>query len=206
MARADGQPSKGELTRSRLVEVAAQVFAEHGYSATTYEQLVQATGLSRGAFYFHFPSKEKLAVEVLRRTKDRWLAQVSQRVAGAGDAAAALREFGPALIELHLTDPAGWVASGLARESATGSELRAAAADVTRSWLAAIAELVRAAQAQGGVRADLDAEQVALVLYAAVDGLHTLADLLVDEPHRQAGFAAQVAVLRSVLDGGLFRA
>jgi len=197
--------TKGERTRARLVTVAAQVFAEQGYAATTYEQLVQAAGLSRGAFYFHFPSKEHLAVEVLRATKQRWLDEVGRRVAGAPDAAAALRGVGAALVALHDSDPAGSVASALAAQAPQGSAVREAAAEVTGTWIGMIADLVRQGQADGSVRADLDAGQVAVLLFAAVDGLRDLGDLLDEPDRRRSAFTARVQLLTEVLDGGLLR-
>ncbi len=48
-----------------ILEAMAELFNEVGYDAATITALVERTGLTRGALYFHFPSKEDLARGVL---------------------------------------------------------------------------------------------------------------------------------------------
>ena len=47
-------------TKSRIVEAAWALFYEHGYDATTVEDVVRASGTSKGSFYHHFESKDAL--------------------------------------------------------------------------------------------------------------------------------------------------
>lgn len=49
-----------EATRRRLLEAATRVFARKGYYGTTVDDIVAECGSSKGAFYFHFDSKEAL--------------------------------------------------------------------------------------------------------------------------------------------------
>ncbi|MQA02555.1 MAG: TetR family transcriptional regulator [Streptosporangiales bacterium] len=59
-------------TRERLITAGLNLFAEHGYRATTVGQIEQAAGLQprRGALYRHFPSKEALLVAAVHRYLD----------------------------------------------------------------------------------------------------------------------------------------
>lgn len=52
-------------TRRVFLEAAAEVFDEHGYDAATIASILERAGLTRGALYFHFTSKEELARGVL---------------------------------------------------------------------------------------------------------------------------------------------
>ena len=52
-------------TRARLVEVARDVFARLGYSATTHADLAAAAGIGRTTFYEYFESKEDLLVHLV---------------------------------------------------------------------------------------------------------------------------------------------
>lgn len=52
-------------TRRIFLEAAAEVFDEHGYDAATIAAILDRAGLTRGALYFHFTSKEELARGVL---------------------------------------------------------------------------------------------------------------------------------------------
>lgn len=53
--------------RERLVRAAAELFTEQGYAATSVEDLLQATGVARSNFYYHFDGKLGLAREVMSR-------------------------------------------------------------------------------------------------------------------------------------------
>ncbi|SCE36170.1 ScbR family autoregulator-binding transcription factor [Streptomyces sp. PpalLS-921] len=53
-------------TRRIFLEAAAEVFDEHGYDAATIAAILERAGLTRGALYFHFTSKEELARGVLQ--------------------------------------------------------------------------------------------------------------------------------------------
>ena len=46
-----------QLTRTRLLDAAAQLFARQGYAATTIEEIATAAGATRATFYLHFASK-----------------------------------------------------------------------------------------------------------------------------------------------------
>ena len=48
--------------RTRLLDAAMQVIRAQGYSATTVDDICRAAGLSKGAFFHHFKSKEDLAI------------------------------------------------------------------------------------------------------------------------------------------------
>jgi TetR/AcrR family transcriptional repressor of nem operon len=48
--------------RTRLLNAAMQVVREQGYAATTVDDICQTAGLTKGAFFHHFKSKEDLAV------------------------------------------------------------------------------------------------------------------------------------------------
>jgi AcrR family transcriptional regulator len=63
---------RGERTRQLIVERTASVFGERGFAGASLSQLVASTGLTRGAFYFYFESKEALAVAITQAQADRW--------------------------------------------------------------------------------------------------------------------------------------
>ncbi|MEV0977567.1 ScbR family autoregulator-binding transcription factor [Streptomyces sp. NPDC049915] len=52
-------------TRRTILLAAAAVFAEEGYESATIAQILQRAGVTKGALYFHFPSKRELAEAVL---------------------------------------------------------------------------------------------------------------------------------------------
>jgi AcrR family transcriptional regulator len=60
-----------EVTEQRLVEAALRLIARRGLDATSVEDIAEAAGYSRGAFYSNFKSKNDLFFEVLRRDQER---------------------------------------------------------------------------------------------------------------------------------------
>ena len=52
-------------TRRAILEAAGAVFDEHGYTSTTISMVLERAEVTKGALYFHFPSKESLAQAVL---------------------------------------------------------------------------------------------------------------------------------------------
>ncbi|MET7288042.1 ScbR family autoregulator-binding transcription factor [Streptomyces sp. NPDC005573] len=52
-------------TRRSILVAAADVFADVGYEAATISEILQRAGVTKGALYFHFASKEQLAQAVL---------------------------------------------------------------------------------------------------------------------------------------------
>ena len=56
-------------TRTNLMDAAIEQFAQNGYDATSVAQICQTAGVSKGAFYHHFPSKQTLFLDLL----DNWL-------------------------------------------------------------------------------------------------------------------------------------
>ena len=55
-----------ELTKTALVEAAADVFAKRGFEGASLEEIAEAAGFSRGAIYSNFGSKEDLMLAVRR--------------------------------------------------------------------------------------------------------------------------------------------
>ncbi|WP_173934959.1 TetR/AcrR family transcriptional regulator [Chelativorans sp. Marseille-P2723] len=59
--------SKSNLTKERILQVAAELFARNGYDATGIAELCNAVDLGRGALYHHIESKESLLFEISMR-------------------------------------------------------------------------------------------------------------------------------------------
>lgn len=62
---------KSERTRARILDSAAQVFAEHGYADVSLRDIADAAGTKAGSLYYYFTSKDELVEEVLRAAIDK---------------------------------------------------------------------------------------------------------------------------------------
>jgi AcrR family transcriptional regulator len=74
---------QGQATRAALISVATDLFAGHGYEATAIPAVLHAAGVSRGALYHHFESKEALFEAVLESVEAGVMARVTRSAAAA---------------------------------------------------------------------------------------------------------------------------
>ena len=97
VSRSVEEPPKGARarqraeTRERIFQAALREFREVGFTAAQVDRIARAAGVVRGTFYFHFPTKDDVLLELARRISVR----VARRMA-------ALRETAPSLRELLL--------------------------------------------------------------------------------------------------------
>ena len=82
MPRAFSDPER-EAIRARLVAAGQELFARRGIRSTTVEQLARAAGISKGAFYFFFPSKEALFFAIVEDVEQTMQARLEAQVAQA---------------------------------------------------------------------------------------------------------------------------
>ncbi|GAA5004681.1 helix-turn-helix domain-containing protein [Kitasatospora paranensis] len=66
--------------RERLLTAAERLFYEEGIRAVGVERILAESGVGRASFYRHFPSKDDLVVEVLRRRDTAWRAWLADTV------------------------------------------------------------------------------------------------------------------------------
>jgi AcrR family transcriptional regulator len=82
--------SAKETTRERLLDAAEQVFADKGFHEAAVDEVVRRSNTSKGAVYFHFPSKEELFNAVMESLGQRLIRRVEQALAPVKDPVARL--------------------------------------------------------------------------------------------------------------------
>ena len=167
---------KGEGTRQRLIEVAARHFADHGYAGTSLNDLVRLSGLTKGAFYFHFPSKERLALDVIKVKREQWRRDVIAAAAEQERASQQLAAIVRVLAGLKERDPSAAAIGRLCRELADLPELRSQVSHF-EAWIETTARLLEQARAEGDLDLDVDVEAAARFAVAAYCGAEQIADL-----------------------------
>ena len=68
--------TRSETTRTHILTAAQELFARTGYDAAGVAEICAAAGVSKGAFYHHFPSKQALFLTLL----EDWLADVEAQL------------------------------------------------------------------------------------------------------------------------------
>jgi len=62
--------SKGERTRQKLLDLAYDSLIRKGFAATSIEELVEAAGITKSGFFYHFKDKRDLARQLIERHSD----------------------------------------------------------------------------------------------------------------------------------------
>ncbi len=163
-----GSYAKGVAKREEILTTALDVIARNGWSGATVKQLSEAVGLSQAGLLHYFGSKEELYREVLRRRDE-----LDRRTYGLEDGAP---EIDDGLVRLvrHNAEVPGLVQL-FARFSVESAEPGHPAHGFFEERYRAAREQgeaqVRQMQAEGRLPKHLDAEKLAVIMFALVDGL-----------------------------------
>ncbi|MCS3759102.1 TetR/AcrR family transcriptional regulator [Bradyrhizobium centrosematis] len=161
-----------ESRRQQILDAALACFSEDGFHQTGMADIVKRSGLSHGAVYIYFQSKDDL-IEALADDRHRREAVLNSVAQGSGDPIEGLH----ALIRVYaqwLTDPAsearrrvgihGWA------EALRNRRVRSSVIEGIDMPRALIVALVEHGQHDGLIRRDLGADAIARVLIAIFQG------------------------------------
>ena len=94
---------KKAATREALIEAAIKVFARHGYVAASVDEVAWEAGVTKGAVYSNFSSKDALFAAVIDRYHDRRMFEILDRVDWSAPAAEQAASAGQQFMEI--SDP-----------------------------------------------------------------------------------------------------
>ncbi|MEJ2868178.1 TetR/AcrR family transcriptional regulator [Actinomycetospora sp. OC33-EN08] len=159
-------------TRRRLLLAAADCFSTHGYHGAALSDILTSAGLTKGALYFHFSSKQALAEALLTEVCDSWM-QVVDEIGRRGlDAMWRLLLETDAYVARWMYDP---LVRGCSRALAD-PDLREHGVEWQAGWEGATAERLRQASAAGLLADNVDPGRAARAVVAIAAGNHSIAD------------------------------
>jgi len=160
--------------REEIVESALVEFHRRGFTACSVEDITRAAGVPKGSFYNHFKSKEDLGAEVVRRyaAASAWRAAPEPGRSPLEQLRATFRAPRDVLAGREFSR--GCLFGNMGTEMADHSPaIRAEVAASLDAWSARVADLLRAAQAAGEIRAALDPDRLGRFLVNAWEGAVT---------------------------------
>jgi len=154
-------------TRERLFEAALAEFRECGVSAAQIDRIARTAGVVRGTFYFHFPTKDDVLLELKHRMEHQVQSRMRVFRNGLVSLDDYLRQLADALIES--TSLVG--SAEVLREALSLYVRRPESPSPERASLEhEVIEHVAAAQRRGELRQDLSAEQIAVLFLTSTFG------------------------------------
>lgn len=156
------------VTRDAILRGAAEVFGARGYGLASIADIAAAAGLTKGALYFHFASKDELAFAVIAEQHRRTMAASSAILAEGRPALETLILLSRSLAHQLLEDPVVQAGIRLTTDVASADQQ---VVEPYEDWFAAIKELIRRAIAEGDVAEHVDPAMFAHFLSPAFTGV-----------------------------------
>jgi len=162
---------QSEKTRSAIIDAAAAAFDQYGYQGAGLSLILEQAGVTRGALYFHFSSKEELAQELVRAQFENIERHLENGTKGL-----------QALINLTF---------GMASDLTTDIRVRAGVRlviehasftaptqDAYRSWIQVARDLLAEAKRSGELSRGVSPDDAARFLVGSFAGIQLVSDVL----------------------------
>ena len=145
--------ARSEVTRQKILDAAMDVFSEVGYAAAGLGEVIERAGMTKGALYHHFDSKEALATAIIEQGTNL-TSDAFRHVCESTSPALENMIHGVFLVtDLLVSDKTARTAEQLTRGLA---EFNSTASQVWSTWLDAMTTQASLASAEGDLREDLD--------------------------------------------------
>lgn len=163
--------AKGQATRARIIEGAAEVLREQGVAFATLDDVRARSGTSKSQLFHYFPDgKDQLLLAVAQYEADRVLDD-QQPYLGCLDSWQAWYRWRDAVVQRYEAQgdqcPLGSLFQQIGR-STPGA--RAIVVELMRQWQQSLSAGIQALQDRGLIGTELDVEQTAAALLAGIQG------------------------------------
>lgn len=188
--------ARAVATRQRILDAAVDVFSEKGYGDSGLSDVLERADVSKGAFYYHFESKESLAEAIIAAFDERLSRAVDDAFDPSSPTLEGIVRATFAVQQLMRYDRTTRIGQMLAQALGQVSD---AGAGVYRRWTKRFVDMVAMVINAGELRRDVDPDDVAEAIWVAVLGSHLVSAAVGDDCY------ARLARLWRVLLGSALR-
>lgn len=198
---------RSEATRRKILDAAIEVFGEVGYAAAAWSTIIERTGMTKGALYHHFDSKESLASAIIEEGSETLLAAF-RNVCGSSSPALENMIHGAFTIANVLSSDK--MARAAEQLTAALSGFNEAAAHFCANLVELMTAQARRAAGEGDLRPDVDPAMLSESLVGVVLGMRLLSSAASDEGpgggsggDADADFAERIGQMWALLLAGI---
>ncbi len=178
--------TKAEKTTQYILETVAPYFNKHGYTGTSISDVMKATGLSKGAIYGNFESKEHLAIEAFNFNVRRAMSILSNHMdmdaPGLAKLFAVTNFFRHYYIQEREFGGCPMMNVGVDSMNHNGA-LFTRVLDVMNKLIRSIADMIDEAKNEGDIKQEIDSMKYANKIYAQIQGSIFMANMMCNEDH-----------------------
>jgi len=165
--------SKAENTRKFIVEQTAPIFNKKGYAGTSLSDITTATGLTKGSIYGNFANKDEVALAAfafnLNTNFSRIETEISKQDTAANKLLAYIKIYEQFIITI-VSEGGCPILNTATEADDTHPELRQSVLEAVLAWKQRIIELVEDGISTKEIKAQNNAEQIALTVIAMIEG------------------------------------
>jgi len=189
-----------ERTRECLLQAASREIYRSGFQSASVDTILAVAGVTKGALYYHFDSKEALGHAVVDEViatcvRGKWVRPLQNGTDPIDALIGAVQGIPVRPADVR----GGCQLNNLAQEmSSLDAGFRKRLAIIFDAWREAVASVLREGQAHGSVRRDVEPAGAAGLLIAMVEGYGSLAKSAQDPKVMKAGIRTIVDWLRSL--------
>lgn len=160
-----------DARREEIVRVTLELAAHQGVDDVTTQDMADAMGVTQGAVFRHFPTKDAIWLAVMQWVRDQLMGVIGRAAAAGRDPLDALERMFFAHIAFVASRPA--IPRVLVSEHlhGRGGTLRQLVTEILLAYEAKVAGLITDAKAAGLARADLDPDAAATLYIGMIQGL-----------------------------------
>jgi AcrR family transcriptional regulator len=180
--------SKGEETKNRILQQAAELFNQQGYAGSSISDIMRVTGLQKGGIYNHFQSKDELALQAF----DYAIASISKHYRIAIRSKRHAIERLQALIAVFSSFAENPPIAGGCPLLNTAVEsddahpaLRERTQQAMNSWLNLIRRVIQTGVDKGEVQHNINVDEIATIIVATLEGAIMMSQLYDDTVYMQ---------------------
>ncbi|ANI89759.1 TetR family transcriptional regulator [Arachidicoccus ginsenosidimutans] len=172
---------KAEVTRLTILQKAFELIYVKGYQTTSIDDIIATTKVTKGAFYYHFKTKDEMGLaiinEILKPTLTNSFIEPLQTEENPLDAIYNLMD-NLLMKNDFLKVEYGCPASNFTQEMTPwNSEFNKALNELTQEWTKAITATIERGKKSGTIRKDINAKQVTIFVMSGYWGIRNLGKL-----------------------------
>ena len=166
---------KATNTRQHILDKAFHIVYQNGYQATSIDKIIEKTEVTKGAFYYHFKSKDEMGIalirEIIKPTLQKGLLQSLR------NSQTPLKDIYDSIEQKVMQDTDYQVENGcptnnLVQEmSAINLRFHKALRNVLDTWISTIEKALENGKINGTVRKDVDCKVVAQFIVSGYEGM-----------------------------------